>query len=126
MSEDYLEAARTIRSYLPNLLDSEQAESVDAQLADLLNQSEQDVENQILEVLTSTEATRQWTVNFLNSETTTQFKGYQPIAGNPIQPIANIIKYKCPAPNCDFVYYPGQEGETIPLCPIHNCTLEKA
>ncbi|MGK7940891.1 MAG: hypothetical protein AB4062_12235 [Crocosphaera sp.] len=123
MPEDYLEAARTIRSYLPDLVDSEQAESIDAQLADLLNQSDQDVENQILEILCSTEATRQWTVEFLESETQAQFKGYQPIPGNPTQPISGMIKYACPYG--DFIYYQRQEGETIPLCKTHNVPLER-
>ncbi|MGK7957189.1 MAG: hypothetical protein AB4063_18355 [Crocosphaera sp.] len=123
MSEDYLEAGRTIRSYLPDLLDSEQAKSMDAQLADLLNQSDQDVENQILEVLTSTEITRQWTVEFLESETLAEFKAYQPILGNPTQPISGMIKYVCPYG--DFVYYQRKEGETIPLCKTHNCALER-
>ncbi len=123
MPEDYLEAARTIRFYLPDLLDSQQAESMDTQLADLLNQSEQDVENQILEILCSTEATRQWTVEFLESETLEQFKSYQPIPGNPTQPIPGLVKYKCP--DCDYVYYQRQEGERIPLCETHNIQLER-
>lgn len=123
MPEDYIEAARTIRSYLPDLVDSEEAQSIDAQLADLLNQSDQDVENQILETLCSTEATRQWTVEFLESETLAQFKAYQPIPGNPSQPISGMIKYVCPYG--DFVYYQRQEGETIPLCKTHNCALER-
>jgi len=123
MSEDYLEAARTIRSYLPDLLDFQQAQSIDAQLADLLNPSEQDVENRILEVLTSTEATRQWTVEFLEPETLAEFKAYQPIPGNPTQPIPGMIKYACP--DGDFIYYQRQEGEIIPLCKTHNLPLER-
>lgn len=123
MSEDYLEAARTIRSYLPDLLDSEEAQSVDAELSALLNQSDQDVDDQIFEVLISKEETRRWTVEFLGDNTSSLIRNFgdNRIPGNSSQPISGMIKYVCP--HGYFSYYQRQEGEEIPLCPTHNCAL---
>lgn len=126
MSEDILEAARTIRSYLSELLKAEEAKVIDDQLAQLLAQKDQEkVDNRILEILCSQETTRQWIDQFLEFKHPPEIeKAYQPtLSPNPSSPISGLIKYACL--DGDYVWYQRQIGEPIPTCPTHKVTLEK-
>ena len=125
MSEDILEAARTIRPYLSELLKAEEAQVIDNQLAQLLAQKDQKkVDNLILEILCSQESTRQWIDQFLELKHSPEEKNksYQPIPGNPT-PISGLIKYACP--QGDYVWYQRQVGEPIPNCPTHKVLLQQ-
>jgi hypothetical protein len=61
-TEDILEAARSIRPHLSELLDAELAITIDQKLTELLAQAEagQPVENLILELLAAHDSTRNW------------------------------------------------------------------
>ncbi|MGK7876930.1 MAG: hypothetical protein AB4426_27665 [Xenococcaceae cyanobacterium] len=125
-SENILEGARSIRPYLPKLLNSPEAEAIDHQLAELLMQAQQgqsNIDNKLLEVLTSTEPTREFTVKFLNLSPVERITYYYPIPGDPT-PISGLVKYACTFG--DYVWYQRQKGQPIPNCPTHNVPLEKA
>jgi hypothetical protein len=126
--EEILEAARSIRPYLAQLLNSEEAQTMDEQLAELLAQVLQEstsASKQILKLLSSQKPTREWTKKFLQNKLPPEIeKAYQPtLSPNPSSPISGLIKYACP--DGDYVWYQRQVGEPIPTCPTHKVTLEK-
>jgi len=57
--EDILEAARTIRPYLSDLLDTESADPIDTQLAELLTQTDTPpaIANSIMAILSAQDST---------------------------------------------------------------------
>ncbi|MBM3727972.1 MAG: hypothetical protein FJW40_21425 [Acidobacteria bacterium] len=119
-SDDILEAARTIRPYLPSLIGPPAAAVLDAKLASLLADARQGrkVDNLILDALQAPEA-REWTRQFLRAGALETLRAYQPVAG-PGRPVA-AEKYCCP--QGDYVWYRRQVGETVPKCPTHQCEL---
>ncbi|MGK7918174.1 MAG: hypothetical protein AB4038_21990 [Prochloraceae cyanobacterium] len=124
--QEILEAARSIRPYLSELLDSDEAQKLDRELAELITQAQQnptDISKHTLKKLSSNSKTRKWTLNFLKDKLPPEIeKGYQPIPGAP-SPVSGLIKYACPFG--DYVWYQRQVGDTIPNCPTHNVPLEK-
>ena len=126
--EQILEAARSIRPYLAQLLNSEEAPKMDEQLAELLTQVPQEstsVSQQIIKLLSSQETTREWVKKFLEDKLIPEIeKAYQPALNpQPFSPISGLVKYACPHGDCDW--YQRQVGEPIPTCPTHKVTLEK-
>lgn len=127
MSQDILEAARTIRLFLSELLSAEEAQIMDAQLAELLNQPNQEkIENLILEILCSYDSTREWINQFLESNSPLSIieKSYQPTLSPYPYMVSGLIKYACP--QGDYIWYQRQVGEPIPNCPTHHIPLEKS
>lgn len=126
--QEILEAARSIRPYLSELLDSEEAKTFDLELGELIAQAQQnptDTSKHILKQLSSQSTTRKWTVEFLRDKLPPEIeRSYQPIA-NPgtISTVSGLVKYACPFG--DYVWYQRQVGETIPNCPTHKVPLEK-
>lgn len=125
--EEILEAARSIRPFLSQLLDPQDAQSVDSQVAALLARAKagETVDLQLADVLAERDATRQWMREFLESDRESLLraeKSYQPLPGNP-SPIPGLVKYVCP--EGDFVWYLSREGEEIPKCPTHDIPLER-
>ena len=125
--EQILEAARSIRPYLGQLLSFEEAQIMDEQLAELLAQIPQETTSaskQILKLLSSQETTREWIKYFLQNGVILETeKSYQPTLSPYPSPISGLIKYACPYGDC--VWYQRQIGEPIPTCPTHKVTLEK-
>jgi len=119
-----LEAARTLRSVLSQLLDAESAEAIDRQLAQLLNQTDLDENTQvdrILKILDNRTETQTWWDNFRQNNTSIQ-KSYSGLAGDPtLQP---VTKYVCPIAN-DYTWY-REDNSAIPLCPTHLVRLVPA
>jgi hypothetical protein len=107
-----LECARTIRPYLPDLLRSADAASLDRALAELLAKAQmgQKVEAQITDVLSSRQPTRKWMRQYLAGTIS-----YPPGTINPPPPLK-----KCVCPHGDFVWYQGSVGQTPPPCPTHG------
>jgi hypothetical protein len=115
-----LEAARTIRPILTQLLESEAAQAIDFQLAQRLNQTDLDKNNQVdylLEILASHTETQAWWHDFLENNTAIQ-KAYSGLAGNPA--LQSATKYVCP--HNDYTWYREDSGP-IPLCPTHLIAL---
>jgi hypothetical protein len=113
--EDVLEGTRSIRPYLPDLLGTE-AEEVDRQLAELLEKAntEQKVDQQILEILKSRPKTRNWMAEFLSPKQ--QSKGWQQLPGS--SGAVSARKYVCP--QGDYVWYRRSAGILVPSCPTHG------
>ena len=119
-----LEAARCIRSRLRQAQESEisqeSAQTIEQQLALLLNQPDLDENSccdRLLDVLESNPKTQAWLEDFLNNGAVQ--RSYSGLAGDPaLQP---ATKYVCPIAN-DYTQY--REGlEAIELCPTHLVPL---
>lgn len=124
-SNDILEAARTIRPFLSELVGIETAAAIDPQLADLLAQSsiEQSVDNRILELLAEQDATREWLADFLkHKQQPEQLRTWSPLPGQGS--IVGAAKFVCP--QGDYTWYRSRVGVECPLCPTHNLPLEPA
>jgi hypothetical protein len=122
-SRQLLEAIRCIRPVLPNLIAQDQAQQLDDQFAELLNQpdlSEGDQANQLIALLQRHPETVAWLGNFLHS--TTQTRSNSSLPGDPA--VQSATKYVCPEGD-DYTHY--REGtEAIPLCPTHLVSLVPA
>lgn len=115
-----LEAARTLRPILAQLLDSEAAQAVDLQLAQKLNQTDLDENTQVdhlLEILESHTETQTWWKDFLENNTAIQ-RSYSGLAGDPA--LQSATKYVCP--HNDYTWY-REDNSPIPLCPTHLIAL---
>lgn len=115
-----LEAAKSIRQFLPDLL-GEQAPEVDHQLADLLNrhQAGEPMENQVTNLLASHPPTREWMYNFLAADAVqTRSLGYNPLPGIPK---IDAPRYVCP--QGDYIWHHIDSSDPIPACPTHHCPL---
>jgi len=123
--DDILDAARQIRSELPELLSAETAAAVDRQLADCLARANggEPVHGEILALLQSDPETEDWLL-----ETTAPQRipkggatrsGYQGLPGS-IGAIG-AQKYICPQGN-DYTRFLRSAGN-VPTCPTHGCAL---
>ena len=124
--KDIYEAGRTIRAYLPDLLDSPaDAGQVDAALASLLSEEDGDIEDQILEQLEQYDATAEWTAAFLEYGIPPELaslgeRGYAEAPGHG--EAVRTPKYACP--EGDFVWYRHAVGQSPPRCPTHGKLVE--
>jgi len=119
-----LEASRTLRPVLSQLLDVESAQQIDRQLSHQLNQTDLDENAQvdrILEILDTRLETKTWLDNFLNNSASFQ-KNYTGLPGDPtLQP---ATKYVCPSAN-DYTWY-REDNSPILICPTHLVPLVPA
>ena len=121
-SEDILEAAKSIRPFLPGLL-NHQAQEVDNQLADLINRHNagEPLENKIAELLATHDPTREWMRQFLDSKhpaNVTKGLGFNPLPGISAP---GAPKYVCP--QGDYIWPQIDISDPIPPCPTHNIPL---
>lgn len=122
--DDILEAARSIRRYLHQLI-PEDAEAVDKELAEHLNvapSAKKSANSRIISILRKRETTREWLVSFLAQhqppEVTRAFN-FQGTLGDP-SPVA-ARRYVCP--QGDYNWYRMSAGAPIPACPTHGLPL---
>ncbi|BAY10865.1 hypothetical protein [Calothrix sp. NIES-2098] len=124
-SADILEAARSIRPYLGELLPAAQAEIIDQRLANLLAQANtrQPIDNLILELLAAQDTTREWLSRFLQDKQQPEhMRSFSPLPGQGS--IVNAAKFVCP--QGDYIWYRPRVGIEPPLCPTHNLPLYPA
>lgn len=122
-SADILEAARSIRPYLSELIGTPTADMLDQQLAELLAQATigQSVDNLILELLASQETTREWLALFLQDKQQPEhLRNFSPLPGQ--RSIVNAAKFVCP--QGDYIWSRPRVGIEPPLCPTHHLPLE--
>ncbi|NEZ55825.1 hypothetical protein [Adonisia turfae] len=120
LSAKILEAAKIIRQFLPNLLES-QASEFDQQLADLINrhQAGEPLVNQITSLLASNSETCKWMHDFLGTDSTRTRGGeFSPLPGLP-----NIDAPRYVCPENDYIWHHIDGSDPIPNCPTHNCAL---
>ncbi|HVN04968.1 MAG TPA: hypothetical protein VMT86_11155 [Bryobacteraceae bacterium] len=120
-AEKTREAARSIRPYLRQLVPDD-AESLDARIADLLNNPPGlDDDLLLLEALCSCDATRTWMADFLqNGIPPSLTRGFVGTVSEPVH--VNIDKYACPFG--DYNWYAVTVGDDIPVCPNHKTALQ--
>ncbi|NJN87077.1 MAG: hypothetical protein HC881_13255 [Leptolyngbyaceae cyanobacterium SL_7_1] len=120
---DILEAARSIRPYLNELLGVTNAEAIDHQLAELLAQANtgRSVDNSILELLATQDATREWIAAFLQDKQQPEhLRSFSPLPGPPS--IVSAAKFVCP--QGDYIWYRPRVGIEPPPCPTHDIPLD--
>ena len=121
---DIREAARTLRSYLPRLLDADAAAQLDAALAQLLAADASD--ERIVAELERYEATADWAADFVEHGVPPELaqiaeRSYSEPPGHGEQ--VSLPKFACP--QGDFVWYRHAVGEAPPTCPTHGVTVER-
>ena len=124
-SAEILEAARSIRPYLRELLPPSEAKAIDKELAKLLEKAStgESIKNQILELLRNQDSTREWLLDFLqDKQKPDNLRNFSPLAGTIS--IVKADKFVCP--EGDYTWYRPRVGIEPPLCPTHNIPLEPA
>ena len=127
-TEDVLNAARAIRSHLSELLDA-QAEEVEQQLSELLEQADagEDVEIEIFDLLGEHEPTRQWMQDALEGKKISGGeKSYSKPPGDSDTTPSGTQKYQCPEAECSQTWISHKARQAIPNCPNHNVQLIEA
>ncbi|HEY9877896.1 MAG TPA: hypothetical protein V6D29_05535 [Leptolyngbyaceae cyanobacterium] len=126
-ADEIVKTAQEIRPYLPQLLDAPSAQQVDSQLAQLLVRSQDaPATQQIVELLTQREPTREWMRLSLEEHypVETIFKTlrtYHPLSGSD-----NSIespRYICTVASCHQSWYRRDQSVGIPRCPIHDVQM---
>jgi hypothetical protein len=129
-----LEAARAIRSYLPELFSHapERAARLDTELARLLDPGAQSgAAESVLRVLEGNQVTKVWSAQFLEFGVPPEFVGSGtrgPVAPAPAgdgEVARPGPKYVCPAGG-DVVWWRRHIGQEVPRCGTHGLTLVKA
>ncbi|PSN14178.1 hypothetical protein C7293_12765 [filamentous cyanobacterium CCT1] len=122
-SDELLEAAKTIRPFLPDLL-GQNAEEMDHQLAELITrcQAGEPQENQIAALLAHEAPTREWMAEFLSTDQALKgTRGWERLPGISAP---GAPKYACP--KGDYIWYRLDVSDLIPSCPTHKIPLELA
>ncbi len=123
--EDILDAARSIRPYLGELLDPQIAEQLDQNLADLLAQANTNpsIAPLIMKQLRANPATREWAAKFLEDKALPEKeRTFNALPGQGS--MVNAAKFVCP--QCNYTWYRPRVGIEPPLCPTHNVPLNPA
>ena len=120
-----LTAARQIRPYIPELLDAAIAQRVGQQLESLLTTavSQQDVDQQIVTLLTEHETTREWLRLYIEENYPADailkvIRTYFPLPG--ALHAVESPRYLCPVASCHQEWYRRDREQAIPNCPIHD------
>jgi hypothetical protein len=127
-TEDVLNAARAIRSHLPELLSNE-AQAVEKELSALLAQADagEDIEIDIFDLLGEHEPTRQWMETALEDKKLSggEKTYHKPLGNSDITP-PGTQKYQCPETECSHTWISHKTRQPIPECPIHHVQLVEA
>jgi hypothetical protein len=121
-SEDLLDAARSIRPFLGELLGPE-SRDVDDELAEYLARAQQGekVDNLILELLRKHTQTRVWAEEFLQTKCPPDLvRTYEQPPGSSEPVLAD--KYRCP--EGDYIWHRRNVAIPVPQCPTHRVALQ--
>jgi hypothetical protein len=131
VNEDIVNVARTIRPYLPALVGDE-ADEYDREIAYLVARARdgEDVSDQLLAVLTRSNAIHAWAARVLESDqqvppevSQALERGFQGLPGDG--GVVDAEKFECP--RGDYVWYRISVGVAVPPCPTHpECPLVAA
>jgi len=122
--KDVLAAAEAIFPILNDLLGPE-AEKIKKELSELLTKAKdgEDVELELMEMLTENDKTREWIRNRLeNKRLPDQEKSYSKLPGESEEAVPGIQEYVCP--NCNYTFIRQWVGQKVPKCPTHHTNLE--
>ncbi len=126
MEEEALfEAARAIRSYLPELVPG-RADEIDAKIGESFTLGPAEAARQLTELLSSEAKLLDWTAELVADpglrppDVARSVKAYQPLPGN--QPPVAAERYICPE-GADRVWYRRSAGQAVPYCPKHGVEL---
>jgi len=119
--EDMLGAARAIRPYLTALVDD--YEPRDAEIAGLLHKAGAgiEVELELVDALTATDALRQWTEQFLKAQRPPQVTPTRSIVDLALSGPVDVERWICP--HGDFDWFRFAPGERVRPCPTHGISL---
>jgi hypothetical protein len=118
------DAAQAIRPYLTDLLEVPMAQSLDRQLATLLEPGGKTVSDETLLALLQQEAmTREWLRLYLKGQRPADtilpiIRTYHPLTAK--NSTVQSPKYVCPVASCHRDWYRQTVEQAIPHCPIHN------
>jgi hypothetical protein len=122
-----LDAAQAIRPYLKDLLAVPMAQSVDRQLAVLLEaQGNAPGEAKLLGLLQQETMTREWLRLYLEEKRPADtilpiLRTYSPLTAKSSK--IESPKYVCPVASCNQDWYRQAVDQTIPHCPIHDVVM---
>lgn len=128
--EVVLEAARTIRPFLDDLLAPDAAAETDGALAALLAAAgdREPVHEEILRCFRAAPATRRWWLDFVGSGLPPEVRLAAAPTRADIPGRGEIVpppRYVCPV-NGDYVWYRLSAIRPVPLCRTHNVRLQAA
>ncbi|MFB4285512.1 hypothetical protein ACBJ59_60370 [Nonomuraea sp. MTCD27] len=133
MDDDLLEAARTVRPYLPDLI-GDAAPQVDQEICRLLDAARAgaDVAFELNATLSQTMALHLWKEEVLADELhrppELQSRTVRRSAGRPSPGDGEDIdatKYVCPVER-DYIWWRQSPGDQVKLCPDHEVPLVRA
>jgi hypothetical protein len=121
-----LDAAQAIRPYLMDLLDVPMAQSVDRQLAVLLDNQGASGEEKLLGLLQQEAMTREWLRLYLEGQRPAEtilptLRTYNPLTAKSSK--IESPKYVCPVASCNQDWYRQSIDQNIPHCPIHDVVM---
>lgn len=141
--DEIVRTAQEIRPYLMKLLEAPNAQRVDQQLAQLLSQSsdplgmasaiapqptatQQAITQQIVDVLSQQESTREWLRLALEerypAETILRtLWTYHPLSSR--EHSIESPRYRCPVASCHQEWHRRSPEASIPKCPIHHLQM---
>ncbi|KPQ31455.1 MAG: hypothetical protein HLUCCA11_23720 [Phormidesmis priestleyi Ana] len=116
-----IEAAKSIRPFLNDLMGIDDAQVMDSQLSHLIAQYQagEQVSNSITQLLAGNESTRNWVRQF-NQKQRADRGGFEALPG--MTAATSPPRHTCPLGN-DYVWYRFDSSEEIPICPTHKVTL---
>jgi hypothetical protein len=125
-SQDVYDATRALRPQLDEMLGKQRASYLKKEIDEQLELAEQgeEVDEQILELLTREPEVRAWLRTALLDESTrglTRDSGYESLPGNPGK--VRAMHFVCPKDGCDFDWCLRRVGRPVPACPVHKVSL---
>jgi hypothetical protein len=128
-SEHILEAARSLRPELAELIGGADADALDRELAELIARANAgalpDADRRILRLLQEREETMEWVSDYLEERFPPEVeesntRGFQSLPGAG-SPLPGDATFRCP--ENDFVWVRRTVGTPVPLCHTHHIPL---
>jgi len=125
-AQDVYDAVRALRPQLDKMLGERRASSLKKVIDEQLQLADrgEDVDEQILEILTQDPGIRSWLRTALLDESTrgqTRDSRYESLPGNPGQ--VSAMHFVCPEEECNFDWCLRRIGRPVPSCPVHGVSL---